>query len=180
MDPFTVEAQARIGLLLEEFGFSHVGTGSNLLIYDSANLKVRVFQGLRSGTIGIEFVRAGHIINLGDLLAAAGVDNPGMTSRDLPLTKKRLQWLASFLRKHFIELISGDPEAFNNVQRIAAERDAVYTKRLNVDPEIALANEAFHRGHYGEVISLLAPLETSLSASESRKLAYARKHNKCQ
>jgi hypothetical protein len=178
MELFTAEAHAQMGPLLEQFGFHLVSTGPNLVIYGSAALKVRVFQGLKSGTIGIEFVQNGYIVNLDDLLEASRIKNPGMTSRDSSLTRNRLRWLASFLHEHFEGLMSGDSSAFNVVQQIARVRDAAYNKKLLDDPDIRLANEAFREGRYREVIALLAPLETNLTASESSKLAYARKHER--
>jgi hypothetical protein len=176
VDQFIVEARSRLGPLLEEFGYSHVGTGPSLVIYDSPHLKARIFQGLRSGTIGIEFIRDGRFINLDDLLAASKIENPGMTSRNTSLTAARLEWLASFLRAQFIGLMTGTPEDFDAVYRVATLRNAAYNKKMVVDPDIARAHEAFRHGRYREVVDLLGPLEAGLTANESQKLAYALKH----
>src|SRR6185437_5822201 len=125
MDLFAADAHSQIGALLKQFGFNLVSTGPNFALYDSATLKARVFQGLKSGTIGIEFVQDGNTLNLSDLLEASGIENPGMTSRDSSLRGKRLRWLASFLHEHFEDLLSGDSSAFNVVLQIGRIRDAV-------------------------------------------------------
>ena len=174
IDDFSFEATDIFGPFFEELGFTLGSVGPQFVEFRSACLQVRLFQGKKSNTIGVEITRDGDLVNLPHLLDASGDASPGMTVGGRTAVRERLTWLRRFISSRFDKLLSGDAAEFRRLVSLARLHDERYNFESVAMPEIERANAAFHERRYAEVVQLLEPFEAKLSAVAKRKLAFAR------
>jgi hypothetical protein len=175
LDPFVRAVRDSVAPGFERLGFTLTRIGPRFLELSSPNYLVRLFQGRKSSTIGMELVRDNEVINLQHLLGISKMSSPGMTATTERTLRRCLQWLHDFLFPRFERLFLGDSAEYRNVLDQARANDAHYTHHLIVAPMIRLASEAFREKRYEDVVSILEPLESELTALERRKLTFARK-----
>ena len=106
--------------------------------------------------------------------SAAGLDKPkpAMTDADW----QHPYWDFQLLLK-IRELTGPAPEAWSGQAAAVRERIQAEVRRDQFARAWPAADDAFRRGAYSEVVSLLSPFEDLLSASRKSKLSVARKRS---
>ncbi len=182
MGTFEDEVGNAFGYLERDFGYRITARSSDLITYGGNGVVVAVgYDSQRSYEVSVDLGEEGKghpRFDLGEALRSCDAPKnlPSayqVSDRvDLP---RFLGDLAKNLRQYCSELLRGDQQAFERLQRLqeiecekfGQERDLRYARNR--------AAQAWAVKDYERVISALAPHEGALSESEEMKLTFARK-----
>jgi hypothetical protein len=162
---------------------------SGALTYGERELEINLVVGVRSPKRGLIAGLLGQRRDvepyaLWEWIAALGVSHlpETETNQSWCATAERVRAAVAAVGNAFREvaprIAAAGPDVVQRIERARDQRRAAEKSehaRWQHETAAARAAEAFRAGDYRRVVSLLAPLEASLSPAEKKKLALARK-----
>jgi hypothetical protein len=187
MDLGFKEIAVKAFMFLEtQYGFKCVESGQWSVRYESELVCISVyFDGARSFELGCSLERlnssrssCSNSLDLGDLLRykAGSVEGSSFQVTTKNALKKFTSLLAEKLGAYGHEILLGDNLVFDRVVELRDLANLDYAREGRLE-EISHSLEiAWKAKKYQEVVELLAPAKKWLTATEVKKLEYARKH----
>ena len=141
-------------------------------------LEVDIYGENWGATASCDLIRGEDRVYLGLLVPAA--DRPARAKRARPGQLAQIQTIASLLKHHAADFLSGDLRRFDAAlsewKRVTRPRPVSEAQRLDRQRQTAVteAGHANRRGDYAEVVRLLEPYAKELSQHQLRMLETAR------
>jgi len=166
---------------LESMGFSILQICSTLVRYGKDELEVNIYHGRSSYEIGFEISRKGVKYPIGTILEVSD-RNLVDTYRDYAATTpaaviKGLSGLAKLVRQYATPALEGSAEVFEELAKEsqrAIDRRALEVRASQIRPR---AEEAFRKHQYRQAAELYDQILPSLTPTELKKVAFAKKHS---
>lgn len=181
---FSELVQSAFEMVALEHGLRLVEALETLVRYESERIFLNIYHGRRSYEIGVE---VGLLSDGGDeryrlpdvLAAILGPDHAHRTylqasSPEALATCVRES--AALVEQYYAPLLEGIPEVWDKVAASTAEASRQYTKQVVQQPVREAADSAWKRKDYRKVIDLYTSIIEDLSATERKRLGYAKKH----
>jgi hypothetical protein len=180
---FVSEVLRSFEFLPTEYGFHCVRTEVTLVRYESQSIFIDIFHGRGSYEIGVHIgvLRDGGKQEQGftllEILRAENV--PGLqgyaaTTRDQ--VRRRVSSIATLVGDHCGGMLRGDPASIARARRARTEWSDNYIRQMDLLRTREQADRAWQDKDYAMVAQLYESLlRTEMTASEAKKLEYARK-----
>lgn len=194
-EQFQKTARKAFDFLLREYGFQEIPTEYNDpfgLRYQSNHCRVQVTGrsfgfGLDVGVARLDYnAKVDPFAGVFPLWCVLKLRDPELYDKRFHHTSGQLKMLcmdARALRKHCQDILIGDfsigvqiSTLLRNRWEEAKEENRKEEARWEYERATSVANEAFNRKDYVEVVKQLESVEDHLMPSQLKKLAYARKH----
>lgn len=173
---------------LKDAGFRLVERGRTRLRYESARVVLTIEWDPRSGEMNVFFGlqprygEARDSFALADVLGMEGVDLP---ERGMPFQVADEGRLGPFVarladdtRIHAQPAIAGDRMFFHRLKAFRNAQSDRYMLAMKLRRVRSEADDAWHKRDFRRVIDLYTSIQDHLSAFESGRLAYAKKHHR--
>jgi len=176
---FPENVEDNFSFLEKEYGFVIKNREQTFVRYESNTVFINIYHGKVSTELVLEIglINSGkeHGYDLGSLISIANTEEGKnfqfpMTS-DLEGIKKGIAELADLLKIYGKKALRADPTTFKELQK-DMDRYWAEMNASNIRPQ---ASAAFQKKDYKNAVKLYLTMETCLSASERKKLQYARK-----
>ena len=168
--------------LVRDYGFERL---SSPLEYNEYSVRFRkmefevdIYGENWGATASCDLIRGEDHVYLGLLVPAA--DRPARAKRARPGQLAQIQTIASLLKDHAADFLSGDLRRFDAAlsewKRVTRPRPVSEAQRLDRQRQTAVteAGHASRRSNYAEVVRLLEPYARELSQHQLRMLETAR------
>lgn len=117
---------------------------------------------------------------LNEVLELAGVlEKTGYTflqASSAERVKRLVPQLAEYVEKYAASALEGNPHIFEKLAEIRHNNSERYMKEMRLNRVRPAANKAWRDKDYVELIRLYESIHEDLTAAESKKLEYSRKH----
>jgi hypothetical protein len=196
---FTEAVIAHFGFL-EERGFRCVKVDPTLVRYESERVFVNVYHGRSSYELVVEIGHSAYkpppmesvkhsegyvgrpnsedMFTVWDIARYAGAPNVSETTSLQASTADQVQSfvpkLAELVQRYGGPALEGDADFLEQVRRHRSEESRRLRRRDELRQARSYAVDAWRRSDYKEVVRLLEAFQSELTASEVKKLTYAR------
>lgn len=170
---------------LRSYGLKPVEEEVTFVRYESETVFVNVYHGRASFELGVEVGRLSEPsekFSIYDIVAWAGTEQAEgfgqhtmfqVSSREG--VQKFVPRLAGLFKKYAVELLRGEPDAYDSVGKVRAHRAREFEKEMRLKGIRTEAEAAWHAKDYTRVVELYDSVREDLTKVEAKKLAYAEK-----
>jgi hypothetical protein len=180
---FSQVVEREFRFLIDDYYYELVKSEATFVRYESKSYFMNIFHGRISYEIGVEIgdLTVGwedYIYPHGILDYVLGPDH-GITTYFQASSREAVEncvvKLAGIIRKHCMDVASGDRRAIDAIIEAQWKDSEEYTKQVVQEPVRREAEEAWRNKDYSKVVSLYGSIKEDLSEIELKKLEYAKK-----
>jgi hypothetical protein len=178
---FETVVRPAFDFLQSEFGFACRRSSATAVLYVSPDAEVEVTFDIRSYEIDVEVKQreAGRSFPLHRVIQLVSVTEAErwrtVQASSPARVRKFVPQLADLLRKYGRSALVGDPKTFAKLAELEEYEAMRTTRDLQIRQARKLAEIEWKAKNYRKLVSILAPIQEELTASELAKFIYAKK-----